>query len=93
MGRSVASPTRALCPQTQQSEGVDLDAGFHGNWIQQNARARLNRFFQKEEMTSELMYSYVGRDHKRSEVHGVVTPQPTANFKENIYCHGAAGQT
>ena len=55
-----------LCPQTLESEEVDLNAGLHGNWTLENAKARLNQFFQKEKMTSEYKYSQVGPDHNRS---------------------------
>ncbi|CAL8277572.1 unnamed protein product [Lota lota] len=51
---------------TLESEEVDLNAGLHGNWTLENAKARLNQFFQKEKMTSEYKYSQVGPDHNRS---------------------------
>ena len=68
---------------------MDLNAGLHGNWTLENAKARLNQFFQKEKMTSEYKYSQVGPDHNRSAGHGVATPQRTVSFKENVYCYGA----
>ncbi|XP_056911803.1 ATP-dependent RNA helicase A isoform X2 [Takifugu flavidus] len=51
---------------TLASEEVDLNASLHGNWTLENAKARLNQFFQKEKITSEYKYSQVGPDHNRS---------------------------
>ncbi|XP_055008061.1 ATP-dependent RNA helicase A isoform X1 [Boleophthalmus pectinirostris] len=51
---------------TLESEEVDLNANLHGNWTLENAKARLNQFFQKEKMTAEYKYSQVGPDHNRS---------------------------
>ncbi|KAF6720347.1 ATP-dependent RNA helicase A-like protein [Oryzias melastigma] len=51
---------------TLESEEVDLNANLHGNWTLENAKARLNRFFQQEKMTAEYKYSQVGPDHNRS---------------------------
>ncbi|KAM9719886.1 ATP-dependent RNA helicase A protein-like [Menidia menidia] len=51
---------------TLESEEVDLNAGLHGNWTLENAKARLNQFFQKERTSAEYKYSQVGPDHNRS---------------------------
>ncbi|CAN9503357.1 unnamed protein product [Ophioblennius macclurei] len=51
---------------TLESEEVDLNANLHGNWTLENAKARLNQFFQKEKTTAEYKYSQVGPDHNRS---------------------------
>uniref|UniRef100_A0A8C5PZX5 RNA helicase n=1 Tax=Leptobrachium leishanense TaxID=445787 RepID=A0A8C5PZX5_9ANUR len=51
---------------TLESEEVDLNAGLHGNWTLENAKARLNQFFQKEKTQGEYKYSQVGPDHNRS---------------------------
>ncbi|XP_067331150.1 ATP-dependent RNA helicase A isoform X2 [Channa argus] len=51
---------------TLESEEVDLNANLHGNWTLENAKARLNQFFQKEKTSSEYKYSQVGPDHNRS---------------------------
>ncbi|XP_023658222.2 ATP-dependent RNA helicase A [Paramormyrops kingsleyae] len=51
---------------TLESEEVDLNAGLHGNWTLENAKARLNQFFQKEKNQTEYKYSQVGPDHNRS---------------------------
>lgn len=63
----VAPPTNlASCLQTLESEEVDLNANLHGNWTLENAKARLNQFFQKEKITADYKYSQVGPDHNRS---------------------------
>ncbi|KAK9538315.1 hypothetical protein VZT92_003498 [Zoarces viviparus] len=51
---------------TLESEEVDLNASLHGNWTLENAKARLNQFFQKEKSSAEYKYSQVGPDHNRS---------------------------
>ncbi|XP_056387862.1 ATP-dependent RNA helicase A isoform X1 [Hyla sarda] len=51
---------------TLESEEVDLNAGLHGNWTLENAKARLNQFFQKEKSQADYKYSEVGPDHNRS---------------------------
>uniref|UniRef100_A0AAQ5ZB70 RNA helicase n=1 Tax=Amphiprion ocellaris TaxID=80972 RepID=A0AAQ5ZB70_AMPOC len=51
---------------TLESEEVDLNANLHGNWTLENAKARLNQFFQKEKSSAEYKYSQVGPDHNRS---------------------------
>lgn len=56
-----------LFPKTLESEEVDLNAGLHGNWTLDNAKARLNQFFQKEKNQTDYKYSQVGPDHNRSE--------------------------
>ena len=45
---------------------MDLNSNLHGNWTLENAKARLNQFFQKEKTSSEYKYSQVGPDHNRS---------------------------
>ncbi|KFV80066.1 ATP-dependent RNA helicase A, partial [Struthio camelus australis] len=52
--------------QAVKSEEVDLNAGLHGNWTLENAKARLNQFFQKEKIQGEYKYTQVGPDHNRS---------------------------
>lgn len=54
---------------TYESEEVDLNAGLHGNWTLDNAKARLNQFFQKEKNQTDYKYSQVGPDHNRSDFH------------------------
>ncbi|KAG9343499.1 hypothetical protein JZ751_013665, partial [Albula glossodonta] len=51
---------------TLESEEVDLNAGLHGNWTLENAKSRLNQFFQKEKNQTDYKYSQVGPDHNRS---------------------------
>ncbi|NXU56884.1 DHX9 helicase, partial [Turnix velox] len=45
---------------------VDLNADLHGNWTLENAKARLNQFFQKEKIQEDYKYSEMGPDHNRS---------------------------
>nr|XP_040028382.1 ATP-dependent RNA helicase A isoform X5 [Gasterosteus aculeatus aculeatus] len=52
---------------TLESEEVDLNASLHGNWTLENAKARLNQFFQKEKTSAEYKYSQVGPDHNRAD--------------------------
>lgn len=61
-----SSVLKPVFMQTLESEEVDLNASLHGNWTLENAKARLNQFFQKEKITSEYKYSQVGPDHNRS---------------------------
>ncbi|XP_073427436.1 ATP-dependent RNA helicase A [Dendrobates tinctorius] len=51
---------------TLESEEVDLNAGLHGNWTLENAKARLNQFFQKEKSQGDYKYTEVGPDHNKS---------------------------
>ncbi|XP_074763122.1 ATP-dependent RNA helicase A isoform X2 [Athene noctua] len=51
--------------ETSESE-VDLNADLHGNWTLENAKARLNQFFQKEKIQEEYKYTEMGPDHNRS---------------------------
>ncbi|KFQ95807.1 ATP-dependent RNA helicase A, partial [Nipponia nippon] len=50
---------------TSESE-VDLNADLHGCWTLENAKARLNQFFQKEKIQEEYKYTEMGPDHNRS---------------------------
>lgn len=60
--------------QTLESEEVDLNANLHGNWTLENAKARLNQFFQKEKTSAEYKYSQVGPDHNRSGISELFRP-------------------
>ncbi|XP_068879887.1 ATP-dependent RNA helicase A isoform X4 [Aphelocoma coerulescens] len=51
--------------ETSESE-VDLNADLHGGWTLENAKARLNQFFQKEKIQEEYKYIEMGPDHNRS---------------------------
>ena len=44
---------------------MDLSADLHGNWTLENAKARLNQFFQKEKIQEEYKYTEMGPDHNR----------------------------
>ncbi|NWZ38525.1 DHX9 helicase, partial [Brachypodius atriceps] len=51
--------------ETSESE-VDLSADLHGGWTLENAKARLNQFFQKEKIQEDYKYIEMGPDHNRS---------------------------
>uniref|UniRef100_A0A8C5U057 RNA helicase n=1 Tax=Malurus cyaneus samueli TaxID=2593467 RepID=A0A8C5U057_9PASS len=51
--------------ETSESE-VDLNADLHGGWTLENAKARLNQYFQKEKIQEEYKYTEMGPDHNRS---------------------------
>ncbi|NWH87179.1 DHX9 helicase, partial [Aegithalos caudatus] len=51
--------------ETSESE-VDLNADLHGGWTLENAKARLNQFFQKEKIQEDYKYIEMGPDHNRS---------------------------
>lgn len=44
---------------------MDLNADLHGGWTLENAKARLNQFFQKEKIQEEYKYIEMGPDHNR----------------------------
>lgn len=44
---------------------MDLNADLHGGWTLENAKARLNQFFQKEKIQEEYKYTEMGPDHNR----------------------------
>ncbi|KAK2543315.1 ATP-dependent RNA helicase A isoform X1 [Columba livia] len=50
---------------TSESE-MDLNTDLHGGWTLENAKARLNQFFQKEKIQEEYKYTEMGPDHNRS---------------------------
>ncbi|NXR64623.1 DHX9 helicase, partial [Rhadina sibilatrix] len=51
--------------ETSESE-VDLNTDLHGGWTLENAKARLNQFFQKEKIQEDYKYIEMGPDHNRS---------------------------
>ncbi|NXU60593.1 DHX9 helicase, partial [Horornis vulcanius] len=51
--------------ETSESE-VELNADLHGGWTLENAKARLNQFFQKEKIQEDYKYIEMGPDHNRS---------------------------
>ncbi|NXD24168.1 DHX9 helicase, partial [Spelaeornis formosus] len=52
--------------QETSEPDVDLNADLHGGWTLENAKARLNQFFQKEKIQEEYKYFEMGPDHNRS---------------------------
>ncbi|MCL4133924.1 UNVERIFIED_CONTAM: hypothetical protein GTU68_032879, partial [Idotea baltica] len=51
----------------EEAEDVDLTANIHGNWTIDNAKARLNMFFQANKIKTDYSYKPVGPDHNRIE--------------------------
>lgn len=49
----------------EANEEVDLTAAIHGNWTMDNAKSRLNEFFQKNHIKADYQYSTLGPDHNR----------------------------
>nr|CAB3247813.1 ATP-dependent RNA helicase A [Phallusia mammillata] len=52
--------------ETFGSEEVDINSKLHGNWTFENAKQRLNEFFQRERISPVYKYSQVGPDHCRT---------------------------
>ncbi|KAM9379414.1 ATP-dependent RNA helicase A isoform 1-T1 [Phaethornis superciliosus] len=64
---------RGYCSKSEEQEvqatsdsEVDLNSDLHGGWTLENAKARLNQFFQKEKIQEEYKYTEMGPDHNRS---------------------------
>lgn len=70
---------------TLESEEVDLNANLHGNWTLENAKARLNQFFQKEKSSAEYKYSQVGPDHNRAEQSRAEQPGNQSSFNIQVW--------
>ncbi|NXN13925.1 DHX9 helicase, partial [Indicator maculatus] len=52
--------------EVQATSEPESNADLHGNWNLENAKARLNQFFQKEKIQEEYKYTEMGPDHNRS---------------------------
>lgn len=48
-----------------QAEDVDLTANIHGNWTIENAKSRINQFFQANKIKTDYAYKPIGPDHNR----------------------------
>ncbi|XP_033874255.2 ATP-dependent RNA helicase A protein-like [Acipenser ruthenus] len=76
---------------TLESEEVDLNASLHGNWTLENAKARLNQFFQKEKNQADYKYSQVGLDHnsvpqnKSTQISKMNQMEQDKNLQQVIY--------
>lgn len=49
----------------EEAESLDMNAGIHGNWTIENAKAKLHQFLQMNKITADYKYSPVGPDHSR----------------------------
>ncbi|XP_055534958.1 dosage compensation regulator isoform X1 [Wyeomyia smithii] len=50
----------------ESAESLDVNAGIHGNWTIENAKAKLNHWLQLNKLNPEYKYTAVGPDHARS---------------------------
>lgn len=49
----------------EEAESLDVNAGIHGNWTVENAKAKLNQFMQMHKIQTDYKYQAVGPDHAR----------------------------
>ncbi|XP_055390609.1 dosage compensation regulator [Condylostylus longicornis] len=49
-----------------EAESLDVNAGIHGNWTIENAKAKLHQFMQMNKIQADYKYTPVGPDHSRS---------------------------
>lgn len=51
--------------QMEDAESFDVNAGIHGNWTIENAKAKLHQFMQMQKIQADYHYKPVGPDHAR----------------------------
>lgn len=49
----------------EDAESLDVNAGIHGNWTIENAKAKLHQFMQMNKIVADYRYQPVGPDHAR----------------------------
>lgn len=49
----------------EEAESLDMNAGIHGNWTLENAKAKLHQFMQMNKIQADYKYAAVGPDHSR----------------------------
>ena len=49
----------------EDAESLDMNAGIHGNWTIENAKAKLHQFMQMNKISADYRYQPVGPDHAR----------------------------
>ena len=49
----------------EEAEALDVNAGIHGNWTIENAKAKLHQFMQVNKIQADYKYQPVGPDHAR----------------------------
>lgn len=52
----------------EEAESLDVNAGIHGNWTIENAKAKLHQFMQMNKIQADYKYSPVGPDHARYDL-------------------------
>lgn len=53
----------------EEAESLDMNAGIHGNWTIENAKAKLHQFLQVNKISADYKYQPVGPDHARYLIH------------------------
>lgn len=51
----------------EEAESLDMNAGIHGNWTIENAKAKLHQFMQMNKIQADYKYTPVGPDHSRCD--------------------------
>lgn len=51
--------------EMESAESFDVNAGIHGNWTIENAKAKLHQFMQMNKINADYKYKPVGPDHAR----------------------------
>lgn len=49
----------------EDAESLDVNAGIHGNWTIENAKAKLHQFMQVNKIQADYKYMAIGPDHSR----------------------------
>lgn len=49
----------------EEAESLDVNAGIHGNWTIENAKAKLHQYLQLYKIQTDYRYQPVGPDHAR----------------------------
>jgi len=55
-----------------EAEGLDVNAGLHGNWTIENAKGRLHQFFQMNKINADYTYSAIGPAHSRFTYYNIL---------------------
>lgn len=64
-GQSFVDRAQQQQQKMEEAEALDVNAGIHGNWTLENAKAKLNQFMQMHKINTDYKYQAVGPDHAR----------------------------
>lgn len=64
-GQSFIDRAQQQQQKMEEAEALDVNAGIHGNWTLENAKAKLNQFMQMHKINTDYKYQAVGPDHGR----------------------------